>query len=442
MGAAAALLLSASLVPPSIAEREEEDDRFPNSSGASQTFSVRGKIDTKNPFFQDLGTNERRCVTCHQPGEGWSVTPEGIRARFEATGGTDPIFRTNDGSNSPTADVSTVEARRQAYSMLLTKGVIRVGIGIPANAEFELIDVDDPYGFASAKELSLFRRPLPTTNIPFLTALMWDGREPDLLHQANEATVGHAAGAVPLTAKQRQQIVDFETGIFTTQVRDKDAGVLNGQGGQGGPRTLANQTFYFGINDLLGDTLTGEPFNNASMRLYEQWGQVKDKGKYGDARRAIARGEALFNSKQISITRVKGVNNNPDFGTPPVVQGFCTTCHNTPNVGNHSLKLALDLGLTDEGRRTPDMPLYTLQNKTTGETIRTTDPGLGLISGKWADIGRFKGPVLRGLAARAPYFHDGSAADLDEVLDFYQSRFGVTFTAQERSDLIAFLNAL
>jgi hypothetical protein len=56
--------------------------------------------------------------------------------------------------------------------MLLTKGLIRVGIGVPSNAEFELIEVDDPYGYASAIELSLFRRPLPTTNLPFLATVM------------------------------------------------------------------------------------------------------------------------------------------------------------------------------------------------------------------------------------------------------------------------------
>ena len=65
-----------------------------------------------------------------------------------------------------------------------------------------------------------------------------------------------------------------------------------------------------------------------------------------------------------------------------------------------------------------------------------------MLTGKWKDIGKFKGPVLRGLAARAPYFHNGSAADLNEVLDFYETRFGLVFTDQERADLIAFLNAL
>ena len=88
------------------------------------------------------------------------------------------------------------------------------------------------------------------------------------------------------------------------------------------------------------------------------------------------------------------------------------------------------------------MPLYTLRNNTTGATRQTTDPGRALITGKWADVGKFKGPILRGVAARAPYFHNGMAATLDDVISFYSTRFNVTFTRQERIDLINFLNAL
>ncbi|HEX9101547.1 MAG TPA: hypothetical protein VF997_05050, partial [Polyangia bacterium] len=154
-------------------------DEMPSPTGRFQTYSLTGTIDQTNPFFLSLGTNGRSCVTCHQPQDGWTITPAHVQARFEATTpkGTDPIFRTNDGSNSPTADVSTEAARRAAYSMLLAKGLIRVGIGIPSDAEFELAAVDDPYGFASAAQLSLFRRPLPSTNLGFLSTVMWDGRE-------------------------------------------------------------------------------------------------------------------------------------------------------------------------------------------------------------------------------------------------------------------------
>ena len=57
------------------------------------------------------------------------------------------------------------------------------------------------------------------------------------------------------------------------------------------------------------------------------------------------------------------------------------------------------------------MPLYTV-TCSNGQVKQTQDLGRAMITGKCSDIGKFKGPILRGLAARAPYFHDGSAATL------------------------------
>jgi hypothetical protein len=442
---------------------------FPNPTGMAATFSTVGQVDLTGPFFQSLGTNGRACVSCHQPSDGWTVTPPSIRARFDATGGTDPIFRTVDGSNSPNADVSTLDARLSAYSMLLNKGLIRIGIGVPAGAQFTLVAVDDPYGYASASELSLFRRPLPATNLNFLSTVMWDGRETfldatspncilgttkcfatihfDLADQSNQATLGHAQAAQALTSDQREAIVAFETTLFTTQVHDNDAGELTARHALGGPANLSQQNFYFGINDVVsGDYRTGALFNSIVFTLYDAWNFSQTNGlANGDpvstveARRAVARGETLFNTKPITITGVKGLN---DDLSVPVLNGTCTTCHDTPNSGDHSIPAPLDIGLTDASRRTPDLPLYTLQNNTTGQTVQTTDPGRALITGQWKDIGRFKGPILRGLAARAPYFHNGSAATLLDAVNFYDSRFGIGFTDAEKSDLVAFLQTL
>ena len=362
---------------------------YVNPTGAHRTHSTAGRIDMNNPFFQDLGTNGRTCFTCHRPESGWTVTPAGIRERFETTGGRDPIFRTNDGSNSPNADVSSVEARRSAYSMLLTKGLIRVGIGIPDGAEFTLESVDDPYGFASSHELSLFRRPPPSSNLTFLSTVMLDGRETfpgktvdfDLLDQANAATMGHAQG-IPLSTQQRRDIVDFETGLFTAQVYDVAAGDLGTQGAKGGPKNLSKQEFYIGINDPLGLNPSGALFTPVVFTNFTAWARLKsshggdddedDEGRKTEARRAVARGEDLFNTRRINITGVKGLND--DLGVA-VIPGTCTTCHDTPNVGDHSVAAPLDIGLTDASRRTPDMPLYTLRNKATGETVQHDRPG-------------------------------------------------------------------
>jgi hypothetical protein len=204
---------------------------------------------------------------------------------------------------------------------------------------------------------------------------------------------------------------------------------------------LSNQDFYIGINDLLGDSKTGEPFNPIVFNIYDAWSGLVG-GVLKEARAAVARGQALFNTKPIDISGVSGIDDEAAFGNPPVVVGTCTTCHDTPNAGDHSVVAPLNIGIADESRRTPDMPLYTFQNKVTGETITVTDPGRALISGQFKHIGRFKGPILRGLPARAPYFHNGSAKDLNVVLDFFEERFGVVFSEQEKADLVAFLKTL
>jgi cytochrome c peroxidase len=46
------------------------------------------------------------------------------------------------------------------------------------------------------------------------------------------------------------------------------------------------------------------------------------------------------------------------------------------------------------------------------------------------------------LAARSPYFANGSAKTLREVVDFYDRRFDMKLTDQEKEDLINFLEAL
>ena len=432
-----------------------------DATGWLRTFTPTGSIDPGNAFFQSLGSNGRSCNSCHRQEDAWSLTPAGVQARFEASGGTDPLFRPVDGADSPLADVSTVDARRAAYSMLLQRAVLRVGIGIPAGAEFTLDAVDDPYGFASAAQLSLFRRPLPATNLGYLSAVMWDGRETagafvppmdagaqqanlvaSLRSQALHAIAGHAEGAIPPSEDDLEEIVAFEIGLTTAQVRDDRAGLLNADDALGGPRILANQRYYIGINDTLGGNPTGAPFDPAAMGLFNAWDAPAVPATVAgvrQARAAVARGEQLFNTRVFQITGVGGLN---DALGIDAIAGTCSTCHNAPNVGNHSVTLPLDLGVSAAAVRTPDLPLYTLRNIATGETVQTTDPGRALITGRWADMGKFKGPILRGLAGRAPYFHNGAAASIEDAIDFYDTRFSIGFTGRERQDLAAFLRSL
>jgi hypothetical protein len=434
-------------------ESERNQLTFADPSGLQRTITTAESFDFDNPFFEDLGTNGRTCFSCHQPDQAWTVTPDRIRGRFLSTGGLDPIFRNNDGSNCENADISTLDKRRAAFSLLLSKGLIRIGLDLRADAEFTIEDVDDPYNCGTpTTKASLYRRPLPSTNLGFLSTVMWDGRETvpgqaisdDLATQANDATTGHAQGA-PLSLTQAKEIVKFELGLFTAQVRDRDAGSLHADGAQGGPKALSRQPFCIGINDPLNllpvmpgaCAASSGGLNPEVFTIFHEW-----EDESSADRRSIARGEALFNTRTFAIDNVGGLNGGGNDPIKGSLNGTCTVCHDTPNSGNHSISMPLNIGLTDAAQRTADLPLYTLRNKTTQDTMIVTDIGRAMVTGKWSDVGKFKGPILRGLAARAPYFHNGSAATLEDAVDFYDTRFHIGLTKREKADLVAFLNAL
>ena len=413
------------------------------------------------PFFQQLGTNGRTCNTCHQPRDGWSVSAADVQTRFKDADGLDPIFRTVDGSNCDhDIHTSTLAGRAEAYSLLTSRGLIRIALSVPDDAEFTVVSVSNPYRCNETSTLSMYRRPLPAANLPFLSTVMSDGRESstqtgtlpitysaanplgnllsDLAHQAVDATLGHAQALSPGPSPDQQQaIVNFETELFVAQAVDSNAGSLQSAGATGGPQALSTQPFFIGINDPLKQNPFNTQFSPLIFNLFDPWVNSGDLYKA-----SIARGQIIFNSKPINISGVAGLNDNPLVGGPMV--GTCGTCHDAFNVGDHSVSAPLNIGVADltNPLGVSYLPVITLRNRTTHETVQTTDPGRALITGKWADIGKVKGPILRGLASRAPYFHNGSAKTLADVVNFYDQRFGVGFTAQEKADLAAFLAVL
>jgi cytochrome c peroxidase len=220
----------------------------------------------------------------------------------------------------------------------------------------------------------------------------------------------------------------------------------------------------------LGADPSGAAFNPSAMTLFAPWanlprdGDDRDADDRAEARRAIAAGEAIFDSAPVQITNVRGLNDNAALGKPASFVGNCTSCHDTPNIGNHSLPLPLDIGTAHTSRSgmesdpavasaltqlsMPDLPVYLINGCPNPfapgepESFYTSDPGKALITGQCSDFNRIKGPILRGLAARAPYFHNGAAADLRELVNFYNQRFSMQLTEEQKSDLIAFLNSL
>jgi cytochrome c peroxidase len=391
--------------------------------------------------------------------------------RYVVSHGKDPLFAQFDGSTCPTGPINN--------SLVVNNGLIRIGIQLPPNSfsanppQFTITAVQDPYGCAittnaqGQQTVSVYRRPLPATNLGFLSTVMWDGRESffnplnngqtftanlnaDLTQQAIDATLGHAQATQPPTAAQLSQIVSFELALNSAQLFDFFAGNLYLQNGsQGGPQYLPTQQYYPGINDSLGNNPTGQPFTSNVFTIYTPW-----QNSQNSQQASIARGEQIFNTQPLTISDVPGLVT----GTQQIA-GTCSTCHDTFNVGNHSLPLPLDIGVghsltyeTDpnivaglQQLRMPTLPVFQLvctQGPDAGQTFYTTDPGKALLTGQCSDIPRVKGPILRNLAARAPYFHNGSAANLSQVVNFYNQRFQMELSAQQIQDLINFLQTL
>ena len=154
---------------------------FVDFTGFSATNSTTGSIDVSGPFFQSLGTNGRSCGTCHAPSDGFGLSAADAQFRYFITRGKDPLFAQVDGSTCPTGPLNN--------TLVVGNGLIRIGIQLPPNLtdpnppQFTIAAVQDPYGCAlttngqGQQTASMYRRPLPTTNLGFLSTIMFDGRE-------------------------------------------------------------------------------------------------------------------------------------------------------------------------------------------------------------------------------------------------------------------------
>jgi cytochrome c peroxidase len=390
----------------------------PNPGGHGATFSIEGFVDLVGEYFQAQGSNGRSCASCHTPEEAWSINPGTLQRLFDETGGTHPVFNPLDANNPLTGNFSTVEGRRAAYSMLLSRGVFRRGGALRSPREWNLIAVDDPHGFATLTRLVQWRRAMPTINFPLGSATVnWDGGNSigtdqlgGLENQARRNVTGGQQGPplpnfpLPLDPPFDAIIADivgFEASLFSAQLIVPGVGYLNSDGALGGPEPMASMTKVAGRFDL-----------------YDAWANSDNP-----LRRQIFRGQELFN--------------NPNPGGRR-----CGACHSSANNGTNVNNTLFDVATASEAARTPDLPLYTFQNATTGEIKKLSDAGRGNVTGLWNDLGRFKTPTIRGLAARAPYFHNGIAATIEDVVRHYETHLGFIFTNEERADLVAFLNAL
>lgn len=464
---------------------------FPNAEGRLRLINTGDPINTAgHPFFEPIGENGRACVTCHQPSDAMSLSVATIRARWDATGGKDPLFAAFDGSNCP----NLPQGEEASHSLLLDKGLFRIPRPWPPKAadgsiiqpEFDLEVVSDPtgcnvdpeYGLASDEPtVSVFRRPRPVANMKYMLSLphgvtpheyflyndktllpkdpdtgefvsvqlMSDGRLPTLRGQAMDAGSTHLEMIAELSPEEFRQIEAFERAIYVAQGFSNRAGEL---GGPGNPPGLGPEA--------LRDGPPGELGNNPVNRVFGTFGMWLDPGgEHGEEptpqdkfRASVARGANVFFDKRFFIKDV-GVYNDKGLGNP-FKRSCASGCHNTVLTGMDLAPGFMDLGLNNwPWNRREDLPLFkatchadAVPQSYLGRVVYTHDPGRALVTGKCRDIGASMTQQMRGLAARAPYFMAGSARNLREMVDFYDRRFNIGYTEQEKQDLVNFMSVL
>jgi len=327
---------------------------FPDRAGLLGNYQPGGPtLTANNAFFQSLGTNGRSCLTCHQPSQAMSVSAAYVREVFAATGGHDPLFAPVDGANCPNqvpqADTSgalrggragsaTLTDLRAAHSQLLNKGLFRIFLPVPKQTngpnphatEYTIEVVSDPNACntdpaynqevdpatgAVTQIISVYRRPLMTSNLKFKTTIladfpgsgdppfnlsngsplpidpftgqyeglniMWDGREPTLESQASDAVLIHSQATTPPTVAQVAQMVAFEDGIFSAQ--ERLGPVTLSHGATGGPIDLS------ALSPSDGSALTASVFQE-----FDAWNNISPTTPTTQLQASIARGQQIF----------------------------------------------------------------------------------------------------------------------------------------------------
>ena len=304
----------------------------------------------------------------------------------------DPLF-SFDGSD---------DGQGHGVSRILGDATILIEIPLPANVTL----ADDP----SARSVIL-RRGIPSTlNTPALDpVLMLDGRAPTLEAQAADAIAGHAQASLIPSSEQLTAIADFQQtdAFFTSSALRNFA--------RGGPAP--------------GLPYGYSPSERRGRRFFEDL-----PGTDGDRK-----------------------------------DGLCAACHSGPmlNQTNEFLPVPVPVGTRFFSVRVSDFneaqnPVRDfIFTQPDGSTIvlSSPDPGRALITGIAqgpAQANAFKIPSLRGVAKTAPYFHDNSAATLEQLVVHYTRFFdavsdpdadgplepAIHLTPQDQADIVAFLKLL
>jgi cytochrome c peroxidase len=351
-----------------------------------------------NRALKDLDGNGRSCADCHMPeGGAYQLSPAQAQARFgrlvaaRATDANadDPLFRPID------ADDYRVNGDTASdYSNLVELGLVRITLPLPSNVRLIDPQTAQPSNetfvdvWRAVPSLLNVRITGPDGERPYAArgpsptgGYQWDGRHNILQDQALDAMTSHMQILRPPSPSLLDQVVAFERTIVSSD----------------------------GVRALADALEAGRPLPDPDPELTP----LEQQGK------------EVFNR---ACAQCHGNNGTHPSQSTPIDQVFTTTNPNAilryQTIRSWCPRPA-GFGFT---QCSPQMMKNVRTYEITAadgsrQRITASDPGRGLLTGNAADFGFFDNPQLRGIARTSPYFHNNSAATLEEMLDHYDAFF-------------------
>jgi cytochrome c peroxidase len=365
---------------------------------------ARGRAAFNDGNLSQLGGNGRACADCHVPSDSFQLSPSVAKARFESLlaklahdkNADDPLFRPVDAD-----DFRVNGAHARDFSNLVQNGLVRVTMPLPLNVKV----IDPATGRPSADvSVDLWRAVMPVLNIaisgPDFTLPFWPPGAPRLAILGQDPNGPNTQGGFQHDAR-----------FATLQEQARGALFAHAQVTVEPPTRLLDDLTAF------QETLFSSPGVEQLAKAMRSGSILPDPDP--DLNQLEQDGKVVFNR---ACAQCHGSPLHPSTSTPDasIVR---------PIVRYHNIQTACPRPATDGYSPCPERLnrnartyQITLANGTI-QTVTTSDPGRLLLTGQPADLGVMDVTQLRGIGRTAPYFHNNSAATLEEVLDHYDAFF-------------------
>jgi cytochrome c peroxidase len=372
---------------------------------------LRGLFGFFDRRLTGLGGNGRACADCHMPTDNFQLSPASAEARFQLLQwqrrwnprADDPLFRPIDAD-----DFRTNGENASDFSNLRQNGLVRITFPLPPNIKL----IDPVTNLPSAETFVDVWRSVPTVNDVALTGpsdggIAWprgpnvfggyqlDARVTTLQEQALGALTNHAKIQIAPPQRMLDDLSSFQRVLFTN------------------PRVRA-------LSDAKREGTLPLPDPDPALDEIEQQGKavfVRACSQCHGGPEQSSPEAPVIRFHSILDQCPRPIDTRPIEVVTPARFAFAAC---PPRLARNARTYEIAVSVPTPGPGGVLLPA--------GSKIRRTsdDPGRALLTGfvggplaPQDDWEKFDTPALRGIRNTAPYFHNNSAATLEEVVDHY-----------------------